>query len=237
LAVSGPEGKPVETTTKVFILCRNRLLRESISRILTKKTDFEIVVAQGPHAISSDTVGRLGTDVLVLDSLEFLVAPPGSPRETPSLGRLTKCVLIAMEDNQDHFLSAVRCGARGYVFQEASAADVVSVVRVVAEGQAVCPPNYARVLFDYVVTQAGQGGGRERDRVALTGREQQLIPLIERGLSNKEIGSYFDISEQTVKNHIHRILKKLGASDRLSLCAAYRNQVFAFSTKGIGYSA
>ena len=228
----------MQTITKVLILCRNRLLRESISRILNRKIDFEIVAALGPNPISRDEIGRLGSDVLILDSLAFLVAAPESPRETLPLGRITKCVLIAMEDNHDHFLSAVRCGARGYVLQEASASDVVAVVRAVAEGQAVCPDCYTRVLFDYVAVQTGPSCNHpERTRSMLTMRERQLVPLIERGLSNKEIASHFNLSEQTVKNHIHRILKKVGVSDRLGLCEALGSQTVSPGTKGVQHPA
>ena len=128
-----------------------------------------------------------------------------------------------MEDVPAQFLRAVRRGAVGFLLQDASAADALSAIRSVADGQAVCPPQYVRILFEYVGTQSE--GMPTRDRRWLSRREQQLIPLIERGLSNKEIANHFHLSEQTVKNHIHRILRKTGASGRLGICEAGRGSL------------
>jgi DNA-binding NarL/FixJ family response regulator len=222
---------------KVFIACCNRLLRESIARILRKKTSFEIAAAQPQIATFRDELVDSDSDVLVLDSLDFLLANPGRTSETPSFGRSLACVLIAMADDPSRFLTAIRRGARGYVLQDASAADVVSAVRTVAEGQVVCPPGYTRVLFDFVAAQSKElPDGRKRARWGLTRREQELVPLIGRGLSNKEIGNYLGVSEQTVKNHIHRILRKVGVSNRLSIFDACQTESSLLSTKDAGYS-
>jgi DNA-binding NarL/FixJ family response regulator len=215
----------MEAKTKVFILCSNRLLRESIARILAKKADFEIVAAQAISLVTPDEIAESGADVLVLDSLEFLVADPAWCSRTLVFSCSLKCVLVAMEADSSRFLTAVRRGARGYVLQDASAADVVSAIRTVAEGQAVCPPAYAQVLFECIARQAEElPNSRKRAQWGLTRREQQLIPLIGQGLSNKEIANHLSLSEQTVKNHIHRILRKVGVPDRLSVLEAYRNE-------------
>jgi DNA-binding NarL/FixJ family response regulator len=211
----------MEDKPRVVIVCGNRLLKESIARILRKKNDFEIVATLALCSTSWDGVVDSGADVLVLDSLEFLPrgpAPVSRAAEPPSC---PQCLLIAMEDDPDRFVTAIRRGARGYVLQDASAADVVSAIRTVAEGHAVCPPVYARVLFDLVATQTDElPNTRRRTKWGLTRREQQLIPLIGRGLSNKEIANHLKVAEQTVKNHIHRMLRKLGVTDRLSVYEA-----------------
>jgi len=212
------------SVAKVFILCANRLLRESIARILAKRTDFEIVTAQTDPSTSCEQVRDSGADVLVLDSLDFLLDNFGSPSTAGENDQSAKSVLIAMTDDRSSFLTAIRRGARGYVLQNASAADVVSAIRTVAEGHAVCPPHYTEVLFDYVATQTVEfPSSQKHAQWGLTRREQQLIPLIGRGLSNKEIANHFNISEQTVKNHIHRTLRKMGVVDRLSIHHVFHN--------------
>jgi two-component system response regulator DevR len=136
-----------------------------------------------------------------------------------------KCVLVAMEDDPKCFLTAIRLGALGYVLQEASAVEVVTAIRAVAKGEAVCPSRYVRILFDYFVSRTtASPTSRTRAQTGLTRREQQLIPLIERGMTNKEIASQLNLSEQTVKNHIHRILRKVGVEDRLSVFEAFQAQ-------------
>jgi DNA-binding NarL/FixJ family response regulator len=203
---------------KVSILCVNRLLRESIARILTKRTDFEIVTAQMDSSTFCEQACDCGADVLVLDSLDILLGHFDLPSSGGADNLPVKTVLIAMTDDRSSFLTAIRRGARGYVLQNASAVDVVSAVRTVAEGHAVCPAHYTEVLFDYVATQTAElPNSKKHARWGLTQREQQLIPLIGRGLSNKEIANHLHLSEQTVKNHVHRILRKVGVSDRLSI--------------------
>lgn len=208
------------STIRISIFFHNRLLRDSIARILGKKAEFEVVAAQNCDPMRPVNVAEPAVDVLLLDSLEYLCAPELSAASLFS-NVLPRRVLLAMEDEPAHFLRAVRKGAWGYVLQDASAVDVVAAVRSVADGQAVCPPRYTRVLFEYIATQTDEmPSGRRRSRWGLTRREQQVIPLIKRGLSNKEIANHFHLSEQTVKNHIHRILRKTGASDRLSIAEA-----------------
>jgi DNA-binding NarL/FixJ family response regulator len=214
----------VVDVTSAFLLCGNRLLRESVARILNKRPDFQVVVS---HAVAHDSpqdFADIKADVVVLDSLQLLakdtIFPPNH-----SNSRLIKCVLVAMEDDQRRFLTAIRRGALGYVLQDASAAEVVTAIRAVSHGQAVCPPRYARVLFDYFAshsTAATNSGVRAN--VALTRREEQLVPLIESGMTNKEIAIQLNLSEQTVKNHIHRILRKVGVEDRLSISDAFQAQ-------------
>jgi DNA-binding CsgD family transcriptional regulator len=70
---------------------------------------------------------------------------------------------------------------------------------------------------------------RVQAQLALTRREQQLVPLIEHGMTNKEIVNQLNLSEQTVKNHIHRILRKIGVKGRLGISEALQTQIFGLS--------
>lgn len=209
---------------RVSILLHNRLLRDSIARILAKRADFEVISVLPCEGGSAGAVSSASQpEVLLLDSLERLADSESWARKGLS-DAARRPLLLAMEDDPAQFLRAVRRGALGYVLQDASAADVVTGIRAVAEGQAVCPPQFIRLLFDYVASQKDEmPSSMRRRRWGLTRREQQLIPLIERGLSNKEIAGYFHLSEQTVKNHVHRILRKIGVPDRLSIAEACRH--------------
>jgi two-component system, NarL family, response regulator DevR len=214
----------VENRKSVIVYCYNRLLRESVTRILSKKTDFQVLVSQGPVLGSQHDVADSKADVVVLDSLQPL-SEGFLPKPNQPAGWKMKCVLVAMEDDPKCFLTAIRLGALGYVLQEASAAEVVTAIRAVAKGEAVCPSRYVRILFDYFVSRTNASPtSRTRAQTGLTRREQQLIPLIERGMTNKEIASELNLSEQTVKNHVHRILRKVGVEDRLSVFEAFQTQ-------------
>ena len=214
-------GKAVE----VYVLCNNRLLRESITRILTKDHRFVVSAA---HPITPDTgreVAAANPDVIVLDSLQFILDHHLCLKKADDVSRYPKCVLIAMEDDPTQFLMAVRRGALGFVLQDASAEDVSAAVHAVGRGEAICPPRMAKLLFDFVATQTSDlPSSRVRNRLGLTRREQQFIPFIRQGMTNKEIAAQLSLSEQTVKNHIHRILKKVGVKDRLEVAEAFQIQ-------------
>jgi DNA-binding NarL/FixJ family response regulator len=216
----------LQKSTEVLILCNNRLLRESVARILAKKTDLNLIAALPIAADSRDQIINSDADVVVIDSLPFIVDFGACPNKIESIHRKFKCVLIAMQDDPNQFLTAVRSGALGYVLEDASAEDVVAAIRIVEQGTAVCPPRMARVLFDYIVSRTTElPNHRVRAQLGLTRREQQLVPLISRGLTNKEIASELNLSEQTVKNHVHRILRKVGAEDRHSVLEVCQTQL------------
>jgi len=171
-------------------------------------------------AFSPDVEERIrasGADVLLSDSLAT------GESDFSFLQRLTQAnpdlqvVLIGMKDDEATFLRAVCSGVAGYVLEDAPAMDVLAAVRAVQRGEAFCPPRLARVLFQYVAGQAQRPNVQFRLQYGLTRREQQLLPLIAEGLTNKEIAQHLNLSEQTIKNHIHRMLRKAGAPDRLSI--------------------
>jgi len=211
----------------VFVLSSNRLLRESIERMVRKKPDLDLIGAQSIRADSKEEVINSDAEVLVLDSLQFVLETDGWwVTASPAERRRIKVLLIAMDDDKKHFLSAVKQGAVGYVLQDAPAIEVIGGIRAVARGEAICPPQYTRVLFDYVAVRTSEfSRSRARSSTGLTSREQQLIPLIERGLTNKQIAANLNLSEQTVKNHVHRILTKLGVNDRLEVSEACQSQL------------
>jgi DNA-binding NarL/FixJ family response regulator len=200
---------------QVFILAENRLLREALTRILSKKNDIKVV---GASAFSPDVVGQISSaapDVLLSDSAAVALSDLRLVSEVRTAIPGLKVVMIGMDADRETFLRAVRDGVVGFVLKDASAMEVAAAVRSVANGEAVCPPNLCLSLFERVANQNAQPASFViRHNLGLTRREQQLVQMIGRGLTNKEIASQLNLSEQTVKNHVHRMLRKLGASDR-----------------------
>jgi DNA-binding NarL/FixJ family response regulator len=208
----------------VFVLSSNRLLRESIERMVRKKPDLDLIGARSIRPDSKDEVINSDAEVLVLDSLQFVLETDGWwATASPAEQRRINVLLVAMDDDKKHFLSAVKQGVVGYVLQDAPAIEVIGGIRAVARGEAICPPHFVRILFDYVASLSSSSdlpNTRTRRQWGLTRREQQLIPLIGRGLTNKEIAMQLSLSEETVKSHVHRILRKVGVVDRLGVFEA-----------------
>jgi DNA-binding NarL/FixJ family response regulator len=204
-------------TVQVFILAENRLLREALARILSKKSDIQVV---GAAAFSPDVVGQISSaapDVLLSDSAAVALSELRLVSEVRAAIPGLKVVMIGMDADRETFLRAVRDGIVGFVLKDASAMEVAAAVRSVANDEAVCPPGLCLTLFERVASQNSSPASFViRHNLGLTRREQQLVQMISRGLTNKEIASQLNLSEQTVKNHVHRMLRKLGAADRFS---------------------
>jgi DNA-binding NarL/FixJ family response regulator len=218
LSISGDE-------VSVFLLCENRLLREALLRILGKRAGLIIV---GASACSPDALRDLLTcqpQVILLDCVGEAVAQPLLLRYLHEALPAARTVMVGMEQKEEHFFHSVREGAAGYVLREASAAEVIGAIRAVAAGEAVCPPCFSAMLFRCASQQlAIRQNLQSRSPSELSRREEQLVESICGGLTNKEIAVRLHLSEHTVKNHIHNILKKTGASDRVDLIDRYRGQ-------------
>ena len=202
---------------EVFLLAENRLLREALIRILAKKSDIRVVGAApySPSALEQIKVAR--PRIVLLDS----VAPVFS--EARFVARLhaaipgVRVAMIDMELDSQVFLRAVREGVVGYVLKDASATEVAATIRAVSTGEAVCPPSLSMSLFSAVKRRLIPA---PTSRV-LSRREEELVGLLRERLTNKEIATRLNLSEQTVKNHVHRILRKVGATDRLAIVERY----------------
>jgi len=204
-------------TPEVYLLAENRLLREALIRLLTKRKEVRIVGASG---YSSDTLHEIVSarpQILLLDShgLEFARSSLISTLRIaiPEL----RIVMVDMEPQKEVFLEAVRAGVVGYVVKDASTQEVAATIRAVAAGQAVCPPTLCMFLFHSIMEQGPIIQPVSGMDFGLTRREQELAELVCRGLTNKEIAARLNLSEQTVKNHVHRMLRKIGVPDRLGV--------------------
>lgn len=214
-------GVPMEfqEIVDVFLLAENRLLREALIRILAKKSDIRVVGASPYSPTALEQITAACPSIVLLDS----IAPVFS--EARFVARLhaalpgVRVAMIDMELDHQVFLRAVREGVVGYVLKDASATEVAATIRAVSAGEAVCPSALSMSLFDAIKRRAIPA---ETNR-ALSRREEELVGLLRERLTNKEIANRLNLSEQTVKNHVHRILRKVGAPDRLAIVERYQD--------------
>jgi DNA-binding NarL/FixJ family response regulator len=206
-----------ESRAAVFLLAQNRLLREALSRVLANKSDIVVVGSCAVSPNSLQEVVASAADILVLDSFTTSHAHLDFIREVRRNVPAIRLVMIGMSIDEQHFLQFIREGVMGYVVEDASALEVVAAVRTVATGGAACSPELCAFLFRFAARQNQMPSFHARSRLGLTNREQQVVGLISRGLTNKEIASELQLAEHTVRNHIHRMLRKVGATHRLAV--------------------
>jgi DNA-binding NarL/FixJ family response regulator len=207
----------VNPQVSITLLAQNRLLLEALTRILRKKSEFVVVQATTWNPETARLAQDSDCEVLLIDSSVTDAFGFQLVQDIVGASDGLKALMIGMECDEETFLKAIGAGVAGYVLKDASAMDVVSAIRAVARDEAVCPPRLCRSLFPSL---------RVKSQLGLTRRQQQLVPLLAQGLTNKEIALQLNLSEQTIKNHVHRMLQKVGAEDRLSVVEMVKvNQV------------
>jgi DNA-binding NarL/FixJ family response regulator len=212
--------------SEVFLLAENRLLREALIRLLSKNTDLRIVGANAYSPSVHHEIIALRPQIILLDSSGPIASRSTLIGNLRSALRHLRIVMVDMDPDEEVFLSAIRAGVIGYVLKDASALEVAAAIGEVAVGKAVCPPSLCSLLFRLIVQQSPVKStiawGSE---LGLSRREQQMVELLRQRLTNKEIALRLNLSEQTVKNHVHHILRKTGAPNRfgiVELCQSKR---------------
>ena len=203
----------LQEIVEVFLLAENRLLREALIRILAKKSDIRVVGAAPYSPVALEQIKCAHPSIVLLDSIGPVFSDARLVARLHATIPGVRVAMIDMELDQQTFLRAVREGVVGYVLKDASATEVAATIRAVFAGEAVCPPSLSMSLFNAVKRRLIPA---ETNRV-LSRREEELVGLLRERLTNKEIAARLNLSEQTVKNHVHRILRKVGAPDRLAI--------------------
>lgn len=213
-----PKDTHATRATRVFLVIENRMLREAMASIFHKQSEFSVVGAIRYGANAFERAAASQCDVVLVDQASAASLPNNFIAELLRLAEGRKAIFFGMEDDAEMFLQAVRSGVSGYLLGEASAGDLITAVRRVTAGEAVCPSLLCHRLFEFVARTTREGSlilnQRLCMKLGLTPRQQQLVALLARGFTNKEIAESLRLSEFTVKNHVHRIMRQLNAESR-----------------------
>src|SRR5260370_1040612 len=218
-------GTNARRKPRVFVAAENRLLREALSRMLIKNGEIEVVGMDLAAPFRTEDLLKEEADILLLSSHGNRNEDLTAVRTVRTTAPQVQILLIGVTGEEGEFLQCVRAGVRGYLPRDASAEDVMKGVRALQGGEAICSGMLCGTLFRYMEREATSfPSASVHQQLGLTRREQQLIPLIAEGLTNKEIANHFCLSEQTGKNHLYRMKHKIGSEDHLTLPPACRTQ-------------
>lgn len=189
--------------TKLVIADRYPVVLQGLSKLLGAQRDFRIVASCGSWTACIEAIRILLPDIAIVDvSLFGIVGLEILARAKPA--NLATCLVFfggPLEDDTLALLAAA--GASGFIPKDSEPETLVRDLRRIANGERLLPaPGVARST-----------------QLALTDRERQIICLVSEGLSNKEIGRRLDITDGTIKVHLHNIFGKLGVSNRTELAA------------------
>ncbi|MGW2485838.1 response regulator [Streptomyces sp. NPDC001606] len=203
-----------DTPIRVFLLDDHEVVRRGVHDLLNDEPDITVVGEAANVEQALVRVPALRPDVAVLD----VRLPDGDGvtvcRELRSRMPDLACLMLTSFDDEEALLDSVMAGASGYVLKQIRGSDLVSAVRTVAGGQSLLDPSATTRLM------ARLRGDRQEDEESdalpgLTEREREILALIGEGLTNRQIGLRLYLAEKTVKNHISRLLAKLGVERRV----------------------
>ncbi|HKF91628.1 MAG TPA: response regulator transcription factor [Acidimicrobiia bacterium] len=203
-------------TIRVVIVDDHALFRRGLDLVLSEEPDIKVVgeAADGIEAVHR--AEEMAPDVVVMDVRMPRSTGIEAARRIRERLPDTKVIMLTVSDSEEDLYASVKAGASGYLLKEISIEELADAVRAVARGHSLISPSMASKLlteFNALVQQAEE---RHRSFLpSLTDRELDVLKLVAKGLSNREISEELYISENTVKNHVRNILEKLHLHSRM----------------------
>jgi DNA-binding NarL/FixJ family response regulator len=206
-------------TIRILLVDDQRLFREGLRTILALQGDIEVIgeASNGQEALDEAT--RLRPDVVLMDLRMPVLDGVAATRRLHQKLPACRVIVLTTFDDDEHVFDGLRAGAVGYLLKDVSPDKLAEAIRAAAAGESFLQPSVAAKVVAEFARLNTPSPRRDRDIPAklvepLSDRELDVLRLLARGLSNKEIAAALYITEGTVKNHVTNILGKLDARDR-----------------------
>jgi DNA-binding NarL/FixJ family response regulator len=210
---------------RILLIDDDDLMRAGLQSVLSSDETIEVVGEAGDGRLAVGSVRELQPDLVLMDIRMPDVDGISATREVLSAMPDVKVVVLTTFEDDDYIFDALSAGASGFLLKRTKPEELIAAIHTVADGDSLLSPSVTRRVIDRMATQpvAGLSGARLEQ---LTPREREVLELVGRGLSNREIAEAFVIEESTVKTHVKRILMKLGLRDRVqAVILAYETGV------------
>jgi DNA-binding NarL/FixJ family response regulator len=199
---------------RLLIADDQQLVRTGFRAILSAEPDFEVVGEAGDGHEAIDEAARLSPDVVLMDIRMPKLDGLAATRRLLVGKSNVRVIILTTFDLNEYVYEALRAGASGFLLKDAPADQLVTAIRVVAEGEALLAPSITRRLIEEFARRPPPDA-KPAQVAALSPRELEVLMLVARGLSNREIAQQLFLSDATVKTHVGRILAKLDLRDRV----------------------
>jgi DNA-binding NarL/FixJ family response regulator len=222
-----PDGEVI----RCLIADDQAMVREGFAAVLDAQPGMLVAGQAIDGADAVRQARRLDPDVVLMDvrmpvmdglqaTRQILTATRGADKP--------RVVMLTTYDIDDYVHEALRAGASGFLLKDATAAELVHAVKIVAAGDALLAPSVTRRLIAQFTRTPPAASPPPATLDGLTSRETQVLRLVAQGLSNTEISDALNVAETTTKTHVSRILAKLGLRDRAqAVMAAYESGLIA----------
>ena len=210
--------------TRVLVADDEHLMRAGLIELLTTDPEIEIVGQASTGREAVELARQLAPDVVLMDvrmpDLDGIAATRELSRTSPSV----KVLMLTTFEQDDYVFGALRAGASGFLLKRTRPEDLIAAVHAIAAGDSLLSPSVTRRVIDRMAQQPVLDLGQQAKLKQLTPREREVLDLIARGLSNRELAAALVVEESTIRTHVKRVLAKLELRDRVQIV------IFAYET-------
>ena len=201
--------------TRVLIADDDDLMRAGLSELLTADPEIDIVGQASTGRQAVEQTRWLAPDVVLMDvrmpDLDGIAATRELSRTAPA----ARVLILTTFEQDDYIFGALRAGASGFLLKRTRPEALIGAVHTIAAGDSLLSPSVTRRVIDRMAQQPTPELTDRAKLGMLTPRERDVLELIARGLSNREIAAALVVEESTIKTHVKRILMKLNLRDRV----------------------
>jgi DNA-binding NarL/FixJ family response regulator len=201
--------------TRVLIADDDDLMRAGLAELLTADPEIDIVGLASSGRQAVERTRRLAPDVVLMDvrmpDLDGIAATRELSRAVPD----AKVLILTTFEQDDYIFGALRAGASGFLLKRTRPEELIAAVHTIAAGDSLLSPSVTRRVIHRMAQQPTPELANRGMLEALTPRERDVLELIARGLTNREIAASLVVEESTIRTHVKRILMKLGLRDRV----------------------
>jgi DNA-binding NarL/FixJ family response regulator len=212
--------------TRVLIADDDDLMRAGLAELLTADPEIDIIGQASTGRQAIERTRQLTPDVVLMDvrmpDLDGIAATRELSRTAPG----AKVLILTTFEQDDYIFGALRAGASGFLLKRTRPEDLIAAVHTIAAGDALLSPSVTRRVIDRMAQQPTPDLTGHAKLDSLTPRERDVLELIARGLSNREIAAALVVEESTIRTHVKRILMKLNLRDRVqAVILAYETRL------------
>lgn len=202
---------------KVLLVEDHVIVRQGVRALLAEEADISVIGEAGSGSEALAMIQKLKPNVVLMDIGLPDISGIQITQQVRERFPDVKVIMLSMHDNQEYVFRALRAGANGYVLKQSTTTELVLALRAVAAGSTFLSPDVSQILISDYVHRAQSQDHAQQALDILTPREREVLQLIVRGFSNRQIAEQLHISIKTVETHRGNMMSKLDVHDRASL--------------------
>jgi DNA-binding NarL/FixJ family response regulator len=210
--------------TRVLIADDDDLMRAGLVELLSNDPTIEIVAHASTGRDAVEQACRGAPDVVLMDIRMPDLDGIAATRQLSQVAPEAKVLILTTFEQDDYIFGALRAGASGFLLKRTRPEELIAAVHTIAAGDSLLSPSVTRRVIERMAQPPTPDFTNQAKLDALTRREREVLALIARGLSNREIAAALVVEESTIRTHVKRILMKLDLRDRIQAV------IFAYET-------